>query len=100
MSGVGCQMLGVMCKDIWIQQGVGVRVSKMQGHPDACPRKILESAQNFNFERGTYKTGTFFIFLAQFEKVFQILYVYIAISAHNSAQNFMKLNSDCAKNHF
>ena len=34
-----------------------LRVSKMHGHPDACPRKIL------SLERGTCKIDTFFIFL-------------------------------------
>ena len=36
-------------------------------------------------------------FSQNFTKFFQIFYVFIAISAHNSAQNFIKLNSDRAK---
>ena len=39
----------------------------------------------------------FFIFLAQFDKVCSNLIWFIAISHHNSAQNFIKLNSDRAK---
>ena len=67
------------------------RASKTHGHADGCPRKIL------NFECKSCKTGTFSYFWYNFTKFFQILNVLLAISPHNSAQNFMKENSDRAK---
>ena len=56
-------------------------------------QNYLESAQKFNFRARNLQKKQFNN-LTTFEK---LLYVYIAISAHNSAQNFMKLNCDRAK---
>ena len=43
------------------------------------------------------KQALFYIILAQLDKAFSNLFGFKAISAHNSAQNFIKLNSDSAK---
>ena len=50
-------------------------------------------AQDFNFRTRTLQNRHF----AQFDRVFQIIYVLIGISLHNSAQNVIKLNSDQAE---
>ena len=42
-------------------------------------------------------TGTFFIFLVQFDKVLSNLLGFIAILVHNSAQNYIRRNSVRAK---
>ena len=55
--------------------GVSSRASKTHGHTD---RRFL-------------------IFWHNLTKFFQFLYSFIAISDHNSAQNFVNLNSDRAK---
>ena len=60
-------------------------------------QNCLESAQKFNFWTQNLQIRHFFIILAQFDKAISNLIFFIAISAHNSAQNFIKLNSDDAK---
>ena len=74
------------------------KVSKTHGHTDICPRKIFQNPRKIlTFECGTCKTGTFSYFLHILTKFFEMLYVFIAISVHNSVQNVVKLNSDRAK---
>ena len=58
-------------------------------------QNFLEYAQNFVFYAWNLKNRHFFILLAQFEE--KKIVFSIAISAHKSAQNVMKLNSDSAK---
>ena len=63
-------------------------------------QNCLESAQFFFkivFEHEAYKTGIFFNFWQNLTKILKILYICIAISAHNFAQNVIKLNSDRTK---
>ena len=66
-------------------------------HDAMSARIFLESALNFNFWMQNLQIRPFFyIFCCKcWHSIF--LYVFIAISAHNSAQSFIKLNSDRAK---
>ena len=60
-------------------------------------KKILESAQNLDFGTQNCQNRHFFIFLLQFDSIFQIFLVFMAILVHNSAQKVNKQNSDRAK---
>ena len=74
------------------------RVSKTHGHMDACPHKIFYNLRKtLTLERKTGKTGTFFIFLVQFDKGLSNLQCFIALLVHNSAQNYIRQNSLRAK---
>ena len=63
-----------------------IRASKTHGHADALWTPNLQNSH-------------FFIFFAQFDKVFFLKFfnVFLAILALKAVQNFMKVNSDCAK---
>ena len=62
-------------------------------------QNYLESAQTCYFLTRNLQNRIFFNFLARIRQSFflQILYVIIAISVHNSAQNIIKLCFDRAK---
>ena len=68
-------------------------------HGRMSVQNYLESAQTCYFLTRNLQKRIFFNFLARIRQSFflQILYVIIAISVHNSAQNIIKLCFDRAK---
>ena len=66
-------------------------------HKNTPEQNFLEYAQNLNFWTQNLKIRRFFIFWQNLTKFIQIICDFIAILDHNSAENFIKLNSTRAK---
>ena len=82
-----------------VNKSLGIRASKTHEQMAAHPRKIFYNLlKKIYFQQPNLQNRQFFIFLAQFDKVsYFVLFGCIAISDHNSMQNFIKLDSDRAK---